>query len=55
MKYLSISVHHRPSAVNKPHLRANLVALPNPEQLEALIENDRAPWQQHHPESLTKD
>ena len=28
-----------------------LVALPKPEQLEQLIETDRAAWEQHHPNS----
>jgi hypothetical protein len=28
-----------------------LVALPKPEQLEQLIEADRAAWEQHHPNS----
>jgi len=33
-----------------------LVALPKPEQLEQLIESDRAVWEQHHPElPATKD
>ena len=29
----------------------NLVARPKPEQLEQLIETDRAAWEQHHPSS----
>ena len=29
----------------------NLVALPKPEQLEQLIETNRAAWEQHHPSS----
>jgi hypothetical protein len=28
-----------------------LVALPKPEDLQRLIETDRAAWQQHHPEA----
>ena len=33
-----------------------LVALPKPEQLEQLIETDRAAWEQHHPDpSPTED
>ena len=33
-----------------------LVALPKPEQLEQLIETDRAAWEQHHPNpSPTED
>lgn len=32
-----------------------LVALPKPEQLEQLIENDRAAWEQHHPGSMLKE
>jgi len=31
-----------------------LVALPKPEQLEQLIETDRAVWEQHHPETKTQ-
>lgn len=30
-----------------------LVALPKPEQLEQLIETDRAAWEQHHPQFIT--
>jgi len=33
-----------------------LVALPKPEQLEQLIETDRAAWEPHHPDpSLAED
>ena len=33
----------------------NLVALPKPEQLEQLIETNRAAWEQHHPNSSSTE
>ena len=35
-----------------PFVSRYLVALPKPEQLEQLIETNRAAWEQHHPNPL---
>ena len=34
-----------------PFVSRYLVALPKPEQIEQLIETNRAAWEQHHPSS----
>ena len=38
-----------PPLDHAPFVSRYLVALPKPEQLEQLIETDRAAWEQHHP------
>ena len=39
-----------PPLDHAPFVSRYLVALPKPEQIEQLIETDRAAWEQHHPD-----